>query len=63
MSMARRKSRLPLILDVLECLTVHLGYAAIGAAPSVGFVQDIFPAHLVPETVEPRGCFALGFRL
>ena len=52
----------PVFIDVCEGLAVHPRRAAICAATSVGFVHDIFAAHLVPQAVEPIGCFALGFR-
>lgn len=56
-------ARQPGGLDGFEALAVYPGGAAIGTASPVGFKQDIFSAHLVPQAVETCGCFALGFRL
>lgn len=53
--------RQSVFLDARESLAVDPGRAAVGAAASVGFVQDILAAHLIPQAVEPVGCFALGF--
>ncbi|GAB3460954.1 hypothetical protein GCM10027398_02490 [Azotobacter salinestris] len=51
-----------LVFDVLERRAVHPGRTAVGAAPPIGFQQDVYPVQLVPQAVEPRGRFALGFR-
>ena len=51
-----------MVFDMREGLAIRPRRAAIGAAASVGFGQDVLTAHLVPQAVEPVGCFALGFR-
>ena len=50
-------------LDRLEGLTIAARRAAIGAAASVRFGQNIGSADLVPQGVEAIGRFSLGFRL
>jgi len=52
-----------LSFDGLEGFSVHPRCAPIGSAAPVSFAEDVPSAHFIPETVEPRGRFVLGFRL
>jgi hypothetical protein len=54
---------LALGLDRLEVDAIHPRRAAIGAAASIRFLQDVFSANLIPQAVEPIARFRLGFRL
>jgi hypothetical protein len=49
--------------DVLETLAIYPRRTPIAAAAPVGFGENIVTEHLVPQAVEPRGRFVLGFRL
>jgi hypothetical protein len=50
-------------VDVLEALCVHARRAAISATSPVRFGKNVLSAHLIPQAVETRGWFCLGFRL
>jgi len=50
-------------LDRRERLAVHARRTAVRAAASVRLGQDILTADLVPQSVEAKGRFSLGFHL
>jgi len=49
--------------DVREVLTIHTRCALVGAALSIGMVQNVFPADLVVQSVKAVAGFCLRFRV
>ena len=50
-------------LDPGKALAVHPRRPRIGAAATIGFLQDVLTTDLVPEAVEAESRFSLSFRL
>ena len=50
-------------LDRREALPIRARRTAVRAAASVRFGQDILTADLVPQAIEAKGWFSLGFHL
>src|SRR3712207_6009590 len=53
----------PLGFNLSEAHAIHPRRSRIGAAASVGFLQDVLATDLVPKRVEAEVWFSLSFRL